>query len=254
MELYGDTSRCAIPPLPEPLRRHSSTVVNGTTLSCGGVDSSGSAVPNCHRMTGGRWTTAPSLPQSLYLGQLVAMNGTSYFLGGSNRDGDPVADIYQLPAAAGGHWSRVGKLREARYYHCVTTTDTLVVITGGRYGGTLQGGTLSTVEMYRPGEARARRVEGDMMTARFLHGCTSYTSQDDRKFIIVAGGAGVSTVERAIVGRWRWEVFGNLPGMDSLVVVLEIVIRVHLKLSPFKKIRIKFFNSRYVCLARTGKW
>ena len=32
------------------------------------------------------------------------------------------------------------------------------------------------------------------------------------------------------------------------------LIRVHLKLSPFKKIRIKFFDSRYVCLARTGKW
>ena len=31
-------------------------------------------------------------------------------------------------------------------------------------------------------------------------------------------------------------------------------VRVHLKLSPFKKIRIKFFDSRYVCLARTEKW
>ena len=166
-------------------------------------------------MTGGRWTTAPSLPHSIDDGQLVTMNGVSYFLGGVKSGA--VAYIYQLPAAAGGRWSRVGELQEARMGHCVTTTDTLVVMTGG--WGT-RGGRLSTVETYRPGEARARRVEGDMMTGRAGHGCTSYG-----KFIIVAGGHGVSTVERAIVGQWRWEKVGNLPGMNSLVVVFKNVVR-----------------------------
>merc|ERR1719290_329659 len=45
VELYGGPSRCAIPPLPEPVSFHSTTVVQGSILSCGGRNSSGSAVP-----------------------------------------------------------------------------------------------------------------------------------------------------------------------------------------------------------------
>merc|ERR550519_3105585 len=109
--------------------------------------------------------------------------------------------IYELEAG-GDEWRQAGQLHFlGRAAHCVISTDTMIVITGGANGGNFE--SLSTVERWTPGEKRARKM-GRMRSPRKSHGCTSYdTGEPGETVVMVAGGMmdrwWLETVERMTV-------------------------------------------------------
>merc|ERR1719309_590737 len=210
---------------------HTSIVVDQEVLSCGGWLGvwRRDMTNRCWRLRDGNWTEAPPLPDiptspGPLMGEFAALNSSVFWVAEyfpfCCEGNEKFSNIYEL-SAGGDEWQEVGQLQEGRQGHCVTVTDTTIVITGGIRQISIESGgirRISSAETYKPGE-NSTRMTGEMREARYDHGCIGYQAGEDW-YVLVAGGRGgmgswyLESVERLKMtgaGQGMWETLGNLP-------------------------------------------
>ena len=220
---------CAdIPDLPVAVERHSSTVLNGDIVTCGGYSGRGWK-DTCYSITpehGGEWRKATSLklPYHVFGHTMNTVGNTMVLVGGGISR---LRYTDKTWTSDGRSWVPGPVMTTPRLHHCsVSTSSNMVVVSGSNGRKPLS--LVESVDII----ANKTTILPSLLTARYNHGCT-VVNIDNTDTIIVAGGYNptdkvLTSVEIMSPLGTNWRMMTSLPSPRCLLTLVTIGDKVRL--------------------------
>jgi len=206
VEVFPAKATCTIPPFPSPGRnRHSLSVINNTLVACGGRDTKTSCISWKKGQDG--WEDFHTLSQSRYYHAAVVVDGEEDIIVLGGWDSTTTGEIVKS--------GKIFSIKNAGSGTCAISYQGAVVMIGGGQQPPIGGfyPTHGKVDRYDP-EGNYLDSLPDLLEARGLHACTTFTSSSGEEGLLVAGGYNdglLSSTELYLPSKKQWTRGGDLP-------------------------------------------
>jgi len=172
---------CSVPSLLRPRREHSSNVLSGEVIVCGGYPLENNA-RSCEKLTTSGWQNFAQMAKKRTYHSGHTLANTILLVGGTNDDYDSHETSEYIDTS--GKSSPGPRISPGRSYHCGVTVDqSKIVLIGGE--NALSSVTL--MEGLNEGETTTSKNLPSLNIGRYDHACGAYLKEDGNMELIVVG-------------------------------------------------------------------